>query len=181
MALNKERKVLLGLLGSAGLILAIDHFLLGPPSGAQASPTATTEQASTPTASASQNPAQAAPSSRELPAEIASRWNDKVSAALEGSTSDADLDPFAEKSSRTAEQGAPGLMAIEQFVGSHQLSLVMLSGETSVAMVNGKPVRLGDEVAGYRLTSVDSRSATFQAGERTARLMLPNQPAEGPR
>ncbi len=181
MALNKERKVLLGLLGSAGLILAIDQFLLGPPSGAEAHSAAATGPTNTPSSPASQAAAPAAPSSRELPADVAERWNDRVDAALSESTLDTDLNPFAEASSRSAELGAPGLLAIEQFVGSHQLSLVMLSGETSMAMVNGKPVRIGDEVAGYRLISVDSRSATFKAGELTARLLLPNQPDERPR
>lgn len=78
-----------------------------------------------------------------------------------------------------SERSESGLMTADQFIELHQLSTIVQGVETSVAMVNRTPMRIGDKVSGYRLVSIDSRSAVFKAGERTARLVLPNQPDDG--
>jgi hypothetical protein len=181
MALNKERKVLLGLLGSAGLILAIDQFLLGSPSGAQAS----TGQQAGPTGVATTSPAasdtttspSASPSA--LASDVAVQWNDRLDAAIGDLPAATGSNPFADRSSAVEGRTEPGLLSVDEFIGLHQLSTIVQGAESSVAMVNRTPVRIGDEVSGYRLISIDARSALFQAGDRTARLVLPNQPDEG--
>ncbi|MEQ9096135.1 MAG: hypothetical protein RIE32_07720 [Phycisphaerales bacterium] len=180
MALNKERKVLLGLLGSAGLILAIDQLLLSPPSGAQASnanPTVPTPADSVPASSS--DTSTPVSTGTGLSEQAARQWNEKLHAALDEHEVTPDLDPFTEVVHSADDAGEAGPMSVEAFLSQHQLSLVLLSGDTSVAMVNGKPVRLGEEIEGYRLIRVDSRSAVFQSGTQTAELSLPKQTSGG--
>lgn len=181
MALNKERKVLLGLLGSAGVILVADQVLLGPPQGASASQT--TPAVQPPPAPAAENndagdsPSAALPLSRES-SELVETWNARLSEATTEGLLEADLaDPFA-----AVEQYEPeptGLMAPLAFQQQHKLSSVMTGGDIGVAMINGKPVRIGQTIEGYRLISVDDRSAVFRAGDQTVRLVLPRQSAGG--
>lgn len=178
MALNKERKVLLGLLGSAGLILGIDYFVLSAPSGAHAGTAQPAPESETKPTPDTTTPA--TKSAAGLSPRAALQWNQKLEQAAGERAVAQDVDPFADPV--VPEQPAPdeaGPISVDAFVRTHQLSLVLLSGEMSVAMVNGAPVRLGDEIEGYRLISVDSRSAVFQAGEQTATLVLPKKPGGG--
>ena len=180
MALNKERKVLLGLLGSAGLILAIDQLLLSPPSGARASTgSPATLTPANPTPASASDTRKPGATTQGLSQQAARQWNEKLHAALGDQEVEHDLNPFAEVVATANDAREAGPMSVEAFVSQHQLSLVLLSGDTSVAMVNGKPVRLGEEIEGYRLISVDSRSAVFQSGTQTAELSLPKQTSGG--
>ena len=171
MVLTKERKVLLGLLGSAGLILVVDQLLLAPPQSARA-------QQGQPT------PATAAPVTSEAPQPVVTQrpsedtddsiflWNDRLTNAL-NATQSAGVDPF----SAQAKSGSEGAAAVSptEFVQAHKLTGVLIGGERGVAMVNGRAVGMGEEVAGYRLIRVDSRSADFVFGEQVVRLELPLQ------
>lgn len=183
MALNKERKVLLGLLGSAGLILAADQLLLGSPRGAQASAPAGSAAAPTST------PSEDAPAAKTkatsvaltgLTPQAARQWNQRLDQAAREITVEGPSNPFAEKAVVPAEPAAPGVMSPEEFAGLHELSLVMLNEESSIARVNGRLLRIGEEIAGYRLISLDARSALFEHGDQTVRLMLPKQSTGGP-
>ncbi|MFI4916068.1 MAG: hypothetical protein ACIAS6_06115 [Phycisphaerales bacterium JB060] len=183
MALNKERKVLLGLLGSAGLILAADQLLLGPPRGAQAS--APTGASATPAPAQSSNVPTAKPAATDsattgLTPQAARQWNQRLDDAARDITTDDSSNPFAEKQVTPAEPAAPGVMSPDEFASMHELSLVMLNEQSSIARVNGRLVRIGEEVAGYRLVSLDARSALFQQGDQTVRLMLPKQSSGDP-
>jgi hypothetical protein len=175
MPLNKERKVLLGLLGTAGLILVVDQLLLGPPQGASAGQ-ASPAPPSTPSPPASDARPEASPSAPALPAADGAidAWNQRLRGAAGAvAVADALTDPFAPVEERSA--GPAGVMTPENFRQQHELSAVMTGASNGVAMINKTPVRVGETISGYRLISVGSRSAVFQAGEQTVRLELPQQ------
>lgn len=182
MALNKERKILCGLLGSAGLILVVDQVLLGPPQGAQAgisanaqapAPPATTEPASKPAM-----PKSTSTGSGLVHSEQVQSWNDRLGKATTDIASPQGMnDPFSALEKREPE--APGVMSPSDFEREHKLTALLTGGDIGVAMINGTSVRVGQEVSGYRLIRVDTRSAEFLAGEVTVRLMLPKQGAGG--
>ncbi|MEO1279191.1 MAG: hypothetical protein AAFV77_09565 [Planctomycetota bacterium] len=183
MVLTKERKVLFGLLGSAGLILGIDQLFLGPPQRATADVPATApapaaamppSQTAVPTTGTA-TPGTSAPVD---PSAGVNLWNDRleqVHAEADGS-SDA-VDPFSASAESDSASGITITPA--RFASDHTLSAVVTSGAVGVAMVNGRAVRIGDEISGYRLIRVDTRSAEFQAGEEVVRLDLPMQGRDG--
>lgn len=181
MPLNKERKVLLGLLGSAGLILAADQILLGPPQGASASQTPATSQP-TPTPAPppidSTEGRDAKIEMASVPVELVDTWNARLREATTDNPLAADIaDPF-----RAVEHFEPEtsvLMTPQAFQEQHKLSSIMTGGDIGVAMINGKPVRLGQTVEGYRLIRVNDRSVEFRAGEEIVRLVLPKQGTGG--
>lgn len=177
MALSKERKLLLGALGSAGLILVADQVLLGPPQGANASQVAPAQPAQPTQTPTTQAPMAAERETAEMSrasGELVASWNEQLSEARPDSTDEAEIsDPFS-----SAEQYAPdpsGVISPQEFRQGHKLTAVMTGGDIGVAMINGKPVRINQIVEGYRLISVDSRSAEFRAGDQTVRLILPQQ------
>ncbi len=180
MALNKERKVLLGLLGSAGLILTADQLLLGPPQGAKAGQaTPTVQPLPAPQAEAGDTAIEqiAAPKLPLASGELIGDWNERLSeATTENVLPSGIADPF---STAQREAETTGVLTPLMFKQQHELSSVITGGDIGVAMVNKKPVRVGQTVAGYRLISVDTRSAVFQAGDTTVRLTLPVQGTGG--
>jgi len=178
MVLTKERKVLLGLLGSAGLILVVDQLLLGPPQNASANsaeapmPASPTPAAPTQPTPASTNDLDQSQHLNDKTAPKVAQWNDRLEQIVVASEqSPDDIDPF---SMRPRVRDTPtDIVDPETFEVRYVLSAVMTSEEGGIAMVNGKSVRVGQEIAGYRLMRVDARSAEFHAGDRVAVLKLP--------
>lgn len=82
--------------------------------------------------------------------------------------------------SRTAaavqmDQAIPtGPSEAEQFLHAHKLSGIMADKQGGLAIVNGKPVALGQSVGGFRLTELHPRHAVFTstAGE-VAKMTFP--------
>lgn len=174
MVLTKERKVLLGLLGSAGIILVVDRVMLSTPRGAHAAndlpaPAALPGDAigSSPVASDT-NPKETTDADSRSIAE----WNERARRQLAEAGEAVESDPFVSTNHQTPNDG---LLSVSLFTQQHRLTALLTAGDQSVAMVNGKPVRLGEEVSGYRLVRVDSRSALFVAGEVIVRLSLPGE------
>ena len=179
MVLTKERKVLLGLLGSAGLILGIDQLFLGPPQGATADVPAAAlpPDAGLPPSQSTPSTPLSTPDSAAIQAEptagVAS-WNERLDQVHAEADDVHDVvDPFSELSASRSATGVA--LTPAQFASEHTLSAVMTSGAVGVAMVNSQAVRVGDEIAGYRLIRVDNRSAEFRAGDEVVRLELPLQ------
>lgn len=177
MALSKERKLLLGALGSAGLILVADQVLLGPPQGANASPVAPAEPVQPAPASTSDAPLASeldTPEMSRASGKLVASWNEQLSEARPDIADRTELsDPFS--ATVQHEPDSSGAMSPQEFQQEHKLTAVMTGGDIGVAMINRKPVRINQLVAGYRLISVDSRSAEFRAGDQTVRLVLPQQ------
>lgn len=179
MATNKQRKVLLSLLGSAGLILVLDQVVLSPPQGASAG------QAAPPTAAPAVETPATKPASSDAgegasgdSADALRGWNEQLVGIGASTGSDgAAPSPFAPLEERDPDEA--DAMSPVEFQAQHKLTAVMTGGDIGVAMINGTAVRIGQEVGGYRLIRVDSRTAEFRAGELTVRLVLPQQVGGG--
>ena len=173
MALSKERKVLLVLLGSAGLILVVDQLLLGPPQRASAAASAPLAEPPAAPQAPSTTDAEA-PTPDDGQALDLSDWNErlaKIDAEVGGGR--AGVDPFS--APRPSEDTPDGVISPQQFQSKYALSAVMTGGDRGIAMVNGKAIRVGEEIAGYRLVRVDARSAEFHADGVVVLLELPVQ------
>jgi hypothetical protein len=59
---------------------------------------------------------------------------------------------------------------VRNFEQTHTLIGVMVSGGSAAAMVDGKLVRVGQSIDGYKLISVSKGKAVFKSGEITATL-----------
>jgi len=60
-----------------------------------------------------------------------------------------------------------------RFIERHRLSAVMANGRAGYAIVDGKRLRIGQQLDGYTLVEVGPRSATLEAHGRRIELTLP--------
>ena len=72
-----------------------------------------------------------------------------------------------------AATAAPPVDPAASFHDKHHLVAVLKSTRGGVAILDGKTVRIGKEVDGFRLTAVGDRTAIFMAGTTTITLELP--------
>ena len=68
-------------------------------------------------------------------------------------------------------QAAPAISRAEQFAARHQLSGVLV-GRQGLAMVDGRAVRVGQKINGFKLINVTEKAARFSDGEEVATLAL---------
>ncbi|UCG33114.1 MAG: hypothetical protein JSU68_00495 [Phycisphaerales bacterium] len=82
--------------------------------------------------------------------------------------------PSAKRNPQTVgtPPGPPELTA-EGFESIHRLEAVLVAGSSSMAVVNGQTVYLGESLDGFALVSVEDRSAVFERGEERVTLILP--------
>lgn len=68
----------------------------------------------------------------------------------------------------------------EAFETEHQLQATFTGPNGAVAVVNDKMLRLGEELAGFRLTKIGAYHAEFQRGDERISLYIPSpdSPAE---
>lgn len=59
---------------------------------------------------------------------------------------------------------------------SLRVSAVFISGDRRIAVINGQRVRVGDEVAGARVSAIAKNKVTLVRGERTFDVSLLNAP-----
>jgi len=76
---------------------------------------------------------------------------------------------------------APRKDTAAAFARNHRLSATFRDGRSACAVVDGRVLRPGHELDGFRLISVDSFRATFVQGnlEAVLRLALPEQTSDG--
>jgi hypothetical protein len=60
----------------------------------------------------------------------------------------------------------------ELFVQKHNLTAVMGSGQSGYAIIDGACVRIGRSLEGFKLTAIDTKSVTFEAGSSRVKLVL---------
>ncbi|MDH3583143.1 MAG: hypothetical protein OER86_02895 [Phycisphaerae bacterium] len=66
----------------------------------------------------------------------------------------------------------PRALKVQRFVESHRLMAVMRGARGGLAIIDGQPLRVGEELDGFVLRSVKADSASFRKGEEEAVLML---------
>jgi hypothetical protein len=178
MKLSKSRIAALAALGLAVLALAADRLWIGSgetsprPAAASSAPVATALAPAAPTGSA---PAAGNVSAATGRASVADRL--KQLAAGKNLDADGVKEAFAPAESWMVQVAAPPAVAeeaapkpsdpVESFADTHKLTSVLISGSGGIAMVNGKMLRMGQEIEGYRLVGLAPGSATFRSGSGT--------------
>jgi hypothetical protein len=193
MKLSKSRIASLAALGLAVLALAADRLWIGSgeasprPAAASAAPAVTALAPSAPTASA---PAAGGVSAATGRASVADRL--KTLAAGKSLDPDGVKEAFAPPESWMVQVAAPAAVPeeasppspdpAETFAGQYKLTSVLISGSGGIAMVNGKMLRMGQEIGGYRLVGLAPGSATFKSagGTEVQLLVVTERRKEGP-
>jgi hypothetical protein len=185
MGLTRQRKAILGVLGLSGLSLVMDRAFFAPAEAgadsvvepAEADLPQRTDPAVAPVALADSGtpPLRSAAAQAARLREAAERFH---------------LDPRAIddvfRPRWLAMPAAPAAEAVESltdaaaFVAQHRLSAVMGSGPNGHAIVNGRLLRVGEVMGGYRLEGVGERLARFSSDGETAELRV-DEPAVDPR
>jgi hypothetical protein len=157
MALTREQRIYLSVLAVAGAALAADRLFFGVTSPAVAAAANAIEQVATkPLEPVTQEPASA-------------RFAARLRAAAR-STDDAPVDNlFAVRlvHENKAEQPAPAAASnavrlnADAFRLAHRLSAVA-TGKGAYAVVNGRTVRMGEEIDGMSLIEVTREAAIFE-------------------
>ena len=165
MNLTQRQKTLLAvvLVGLVGLV--VDRTILRPQGGPQAA----SAEAATDAPAAGAAPDQNTPARRPL----AERLNDLLAGAPSGPN---DVrDPFClpatwSGTGGVAAERAPD--AVRVFLGKHQLKAVLIQGGVSCAQVDDSYLSPGEYLDGFKLISVDQRSAVFECQGKQAVLEL---------
>ena len=61
---------------------------------------------------------------------------------------------------------------VEAFLSNHQLEAVMTTQSGGCAIIDGQTVRIADQLDGFKLESVNHRSAVFVVGDQRVKLTL---------
>jgi hypothetical protein len=166
MKITRERKLYAAIFGLALLGLTLDRTIYG----SSEAPVAPTNN------DAIVTPAPAPATGSINAAEEASLAGRLISAANEPEFTPAHIrEPF--KSQLPWLASVPATTAAtpsssEQFAARHALTALMGSGQNGYAIIDGVCVRIGRTIDGFRLVSVDGRSATLESGADQVRLIL---------
>lgn len=178
MKRSRERNILIAVLGVAGLGLLIDRVVIGSDvtSPAESSAGVVDDIADDPASLliVSDAPQDAAPASANATESLANRLR-RVAGQAELNDGAAVRDAFIPAPSWTPvdfepESGSEAALAIESFKRDNKLEAVLVTGDQRCAVVNGQTVYVGQTLQGYRLVSVQERSAEFRAGGVTVSL-----------
>ena len=180
MKLTKQRKIYLAILALALVALAVDR-LLSPsggtaPSEARASSDAPAAQRPAPEARKPEAKATAkdAPSASSVLADRLEemRREKGLDLADAAAVPDAFTAPKSWPAVSGAGQATPRQSLAEKFAASHRLEAVMLGSESNYAVVNGRCLRVGETLDGFRLVAIGKQSATFDSEGLQVRLTL---------
>ena len=171
MKINRERKIYASLLGIAGVALAADQLFFAD---AQASSEASAPQAMAALEVApSFDPQQAQFAVTELNSTNSLAHRLKA-IAHRHDLSVADLNNAFEPTTGwiapPAEIVKPLVLPGKEFESRHQLSAIMSNSRGGVAIVDSKPVEVGQEFDGFKLVSLSATRAVFKAGDAEAVL-----------
>jgi hypothetical protein len=167
MKLSKSKVISLAALGLAVAAMLVDRLVVGPDAAAPKSAEATI--ASRPAAPA----APAAPATT-VPASAPIRLADRLKVLAEAPN----LDPLhardafvppeswlAQPKTPETAAAAPAADPAEKFIHEHKLTSVLTAGDGGIAMVNGKVLRVGQEVDGFKLVRLEPGCAVFRGGD----------------
>lgn len=177
MALSNAHKVLFAVLALAVLALLIDWLFLG---GDATHPSAASASVGAPPAETAVPPAPP-----PEPTAVADAKPDAdgplLADRLRTAARTLGLDPtntreaFAPSEDWLPElrlPGPPQRDPAEDFARQHRLTSVILIGTGGSAVVDGRAVRVGQELDGFRLVRLTSAGAVFQAGDSQVELRL---------
>jgi len=182
MELTKERKVYLAILATAGAVLAADQLLSTGPRSADASERAS-EPADTPPAAADDPVAdQSPPASEPVGSEnVLADWNERARHALDAVRSDDGAPDAADALNPPSrpDQAAQPADPADGFARRHRLTAILVGEGRGVAMIDGRPVRVGESLDGLVLVALEDRAAVFEHEGERLRLELPTAQGRG--
>ena len=154
-----------GILALAVLALLIDRVMRTAPQGVSAAevPSPTPARAS----AAARPPAPDVPQKTAAPAlpSTAARWLHDLPDVPEVRDLFAPSNLFPPRSEAPeSETDVKHKDPVAEFVASHRLSATFRDGQSACAVVDGRVLRPGHELDGFRLVNVDSFRATFVQG-----------------
>jgi hypothetical protein len=169
-----------GILALAVLVLLIDRAMRTAPqdvSAAEVPPPATAKDAA---AAAARQPTPEVSLKTAAPAlpSAAARWLHDLPDVPEVRDLFAPSNLFPPRTeARESETDVKHKDPVAEFVASHRLSATFRDGRSACAVVDGRVLRPGHELNGFRLVGVDSFRATFVQGSLQAvlRLTTPEQ------
>ena len=180
MSVSIQRKVVFGVLGLALTALVVDKTVLGP-SGASAASSAHAPAA----APAAQTPRRVVLGSPEAKASAA-RLESRLKVAAGGVKWSADevVDSLRKSPSWATGEGAEQTPAADgplAFREKHELKAIMTTSKgsadaTRIALIGGRSLQPGQQLDGYTLVSVGTRSAVFESGANRVVLTLHGLP-----
>lgn len=177
MKLTKQTKVYAGILG-LGLIALVADRALFTPAGASAAVEATplnsapaadivAARPATPVASTSDDAASVGTATISERLRVVAKEAEKAPEF----SGDAFAPPVTTGQSAPAARVAPA--SAELFKAQYRLTGLVHSGNTGAAIIDGKPVRVGESIGGFTLTRVDASGATFELDGQQVTLTAP--------
>ena len=89
----------------------------------------------------------------------------------------ATLKAAAEQQEEAQEaHGQPESTPADEFAAAHQLEAVLISETGQLAIVDGRPIRVGESLDGFRLAGVETLAAVFERDGQRVRLSIPQSP-----
>lgn len=180
MSMTHERKVLAAVLGLGLTALAVDRLMLGGASNPAAADAGIPVEAAAYAVPTAGVPAERLPAiETNLDQSIAHRLRDL--AVRRGFTADHVREAFVPAESWVPRTPAddevetsvtPAVDVGAGFKAAHTLSAIMGSGPTAVAIVDDRPIRIGDRIDGHVLVGVEARSAMFESPAGSVELTL---------
>lgn len=176
-----QRKLAFGLLGVAAAALVLDRTVLSPGGGSAATPDAAPK--AQPSGAAPLQIVVGSPATREQPP-TSGKLSSRLNIALDSPKWTADQVVGSLRSTPqwvNGQQADSGAQSAQTGFNAHVLKAVMngKSESSRIALIDGKPMKVGDTLDGYTLVSVGARSAVFELGSSRIVLNLPGAPEHG--
>ena len=70
----------------------------------------------------------------------------------------------------------PKATPADEFAAVHRLEAVLISESGQLAIVDGRPIRVGESLDGFRLAGVEPLAANFERGDQRVRLSISPSP-----
>jgi hypothetical protein len=177
MKLSRERKILVAVLSTGLMGLAVDRLFLG--SGETGPNTASAS--SLPIAVANGGPATlptlmtthfTGPSLADRLTQAADRFGADPQTAREAF---APAESWVGQAAAAPQASAPRPAAADRFYQQHKLMAVMADGDNALAIVDGKPIAIGQKLDEFQLVEVRQRVAVFASGQIRVELKMGNE------
>lgn len=178
--MSRRRWIFLGLTLSSAVVFLIDRVLVGEPAKAEAatSESRTSRSRKNTTAPAGKVEKKSEPISLFDPSlSYLERLTEPGSSRDVFSLSSGMLSYYKTLQEEAPQEGADGKPAPrpgtpQAFAAEHKLQATSI-GEEALAIIDGKPMRVGDELDGFRLTRIGPYEAEFERGSERAVLSIP--------
>lgn len=173
MKLSKRQQYGLVVLAILSVALIVDRALLGGQIAPVGAPASSTDESQPKPAGEAEDPVDARPEAppMKLAQRLEQAWSQR------GLDTSKARDIFSLPASWFDDVRPPTPVdspqdAVTLFAANHQLRGVLATGQARCVTVDDRVLRLGDELDGFRLVSIEDDSVTFEAGGRQVILRL---------